>query len=196
MTTTTSRAIIALVDIMREPEHGRRRRIEACEHLLDYECPVEVIDEAKAVLLSIVEDSETFVDVKLQALKLLRRVEAKKVSPGRTAVREFDIERARDQEIDRRRWALMKAGINPPFPDDAFADLEAADFVPLGPPEPPPTVAGLIAALQKARAQREASARTATPVVTAVRNARAKRGNGVRRRQPKAQPLRDRAQGE
>src|SRR5262249_52306115 len=65
--TSTSRAIAALVEIMRDTEQAPRRRIEACEHLLDYECPLEVIDEGKAVLMSIVEDSEVLVDIKLDA---------------------------------------------------------------------------------------------------------------------------------
>jgi len=127
--TSTSRAIAALVEIMRNNEAMLpRRRIEACEHLLDYECPLEVIDQAKAVLMSIVEDSEMLVDIKLDALKLLRRVEARKVSPGR-AVRETDIEIRRALEIVRRRGALVKAGIFP-YPDGYADDLYGPDYVP------------------------------------------------------------------
>src|SRR5215469_4615776 len=100
--TSTSRAVAALVEIMRDTEQAPRRRIEACEHLLDYECPPEVIEEAKAVLMSIVEDGETLVDIKLNALKLLRRVESRRVSPGR-AVSGADIELSRAAEILRRR---------------------------------------------------------------------------------------------
>lgn len=128
--TTTSRAITALVAIMRDLDGmSPRRRIEACEHLLDYECPVEVIEEAKAVLMSIVEDSEVLVEIKLDALKLLRRVEARKVSPGR-AVRETDIEIRRALEIARRRGALLDAGIFPP-PDGYDDDLTGPDYVPM-----------------------------------------------------------------
>jgi type II secretory pathway predicted ATPase ExeA len=127
MTSNTSRAITALVEIVRGHE-APRRRIEACEHLLDYECPLEVIDLAKGVLMSIVENSETLVDSKLDALKLLRRVEARKVSPGR-AVRGADVELARALEIGRRRQALLRAGIFP-FPDDYDSDLTGPDFVP------------------------------------------------------------------
>jgi hypothetical protein len=126
--TTTSRAITALVEIMRTTE-APRRRIEACEHLLDYECPVPVIDAAKATLLAIVEDSETLVDVKLDALKLLRRVEARKVSPGR-ATHQGKIEIKRALEILRRRNALLRAGIIDRPPDYAD-DLMADDYVPL-----------------------------------------------------------------
>ena len=107
--TSTSRAIAALVEIMRDTEQAPRSRIEACEHLLDYECPLEAIEGAKAVLMSIVEDGETLVEIKLGALKLLRRVEARKVSPGR-AVRETNIEISRAVEIVRRRNTLLNAG--------------------------------------------------------------------------------------
>jgi hypothetical protein len=126
--TSTSRAIAALVEIMRDTEQAPRRRIEACEHLLDYECPPRVIEEAKAVLMSIVEDGKTLVEFKLDALKLLRRVEARKVVPGR-AVREADIEMRRALEILRRRTALYRAGVllRPPGYDD---DLTGPDYVP------------------------------------------------------------------
>src|SRR5215472_11882224 len=128
--TSTSRTIAALVEIMRDNEAMLpRRRIEACEHLLDYECPREVIEEAKAVLMSIVEDGETLVDVKLDALKLLRRAESRKVSPGRT-VRESDIELSRAMEIVRRRRTLRQAGIFPP-PDGFDDDLYSPDYAPM-----------------------------------------------------------------
>ena len=128
--TSTNRAITALVEIMRNNEAMLpRRRIQACEHLLDYEWPREVIEEAKAVLMSIVEDGETPVDFKLDALKLLRRVEARKIVPGR-AVREVDIEIGRAVEILRRRTALLRAGVlsRPPGYAD---DLYSPDYVPM-----------------------------------------------------------------
>jgi type II secretory pathway predicted ATPase ExeA len=126
--TTTSRAIAALVEIMRTTE-APRRRIEACEHLLDYECPTQVIDAAKATLLAIVEDSETLVDVKLEALKLLRRVESRRVQPGRTTST-ANIKIRRALEILRRRNALLRAGIIDRPPDYAD-DLMGDDYVPL-----------------------------------------------------------------
>jgi hypothetical protein len=125
----TSRAIAALVQIMRDHEAMLpRRRVEACEHLLDYECPLEVIEKAKAVLMSIVEDGETLVDIKLDALKLLRRVECRRVVLGR-AVREADVETSRAFEILQRRKALVKAGIFP-YPEGYADDLQGSDYVP------------------------------------------------------------------
>src|SRR5215472_15871976 len=127
--TSTSRAIAALAEIMRDTEQAPRRRIEACEHLLDYECPLEVIEEAKAALMAIVEDSEVLVDIKLDALKLLRRVEARKVSPGR-AVRETDIEIRRALEIVRRRGGAGE-GWHLPVPGRIRGrSLRGPDYVP------------------------------------------------------------------
>ena len=58
-----------------------RRRVEAAEHLLDYECPEEVRIECKEFLTSIFEDSEQHVDIRLDALKLMRKFEAAKITP-------------------------------------------------------------------------------------------------------------------
>lgn len=117
------------VHIMRDHEASRRARLTSCEHLLGYECPSEVIDEAKAVLMSIVEDSETLIDTKLDALKLLRRVEARRVSPGR-ATREGKIEIKRALELLRRRNALLRAGITS-FSKGYADDLMSDSYVPL-----------------------------------------------------------------
>jgi hypothetical protein len=105
-----TRAVAALVEIMRDEEQSPRQRIEACEHLLDYECPPAVIDEAKAALLSIVEAGETSTDTNLAALKLMRRCEAKRVSPGR-ATSQGDAKIQLAVELLRRRTALLRAGI-------------------------------------------------------------------------------------
>jgi hypothetical protein len=157
--TTSSRAVAALLQIMRDTEQGVRRRIQACEHLLDYECPPEVIDEAKAALMSIVEDGETHVDTKLDSLKLLRRVEARRVSPGR-ATREQDVEISRALEVLRRRKALIKAGVSPPFPDGYADDLAGEDYVPA--PADPEPVADLAVAPRKAQLRPRASGRRRT----------------------------------
>src|SRR5215472_15927228 len=126
-TAMTDRAIAALRAIMRGKE-AARRRIAACEHLLDYTCPLGVIEEAKQVLIAIVEHGSTHVDVRLDARKLWRRVDSRRVSPGR-ATSSSDVELSRAAEILRRRKTLLKAGVFP-FPDDAFDDLTASDYTP------------------------------------------------------------------
>ena len=127
--TTTSRAITALVSIMRDHAASHRARIAACEQLLDYEAPSDATDAAKAVLMAIVEDGETFVDTKLEALKLLRRVEARRVSPGRVS-REGKIEIRRAIELLRRRNALLRAGITS-FPQGYADDIMSDSYEPL-----------------------------------------------------------------
>jgi hypothetical protein len=158
MKMTITRAVAALVEIMRDTDQAPRRRIQSCEHLLDYECPAETYDEAKEVLMLIVEDGETPVDIKLDALKLLRRVEARKVVPGR-AVREADIETRRALEILRRRKALTKAGIFPPFPHGYADDLTGADYVPAPDDSEPEPAADIAVSLRNARLAHSASVR-------------------------------------
>lgn len=129
--TTTSRAVSALLEILRDTDQAPARRLEACEHVLDFEAEAKAIEEAKAAVLSIAEASETSVDLRLAALKLLRRVEARRVSPGR-ATSEQDVGIARAVEIVRRRKALVKAGIFP-YPAGYADDIyDAADYAAKG----------------------------------------------------------------
>ena len=109
-----------------------RRRIEAAEQLLDYEAPPEIVEEAKAFLTEIAERKETHVDLKLDALKLLRKVEARKVVPPKATVRDDPqrIERCRNLDILKRRSALVEAGVFP-FPAGYADDLTGPDYVPL-----------------------------------------------------------------
>jgi hypothetical protein len=71
--TNNTRAIAVLCEIMANSPVPRRR-IEAAEQLLDYESPPEIIEQAKAALTAIFEDSEaTPDDIRLDALKLMRK---------------------------------------------------------------------------------------------------------------------------
>jgi hypothetical protein len=117
--TNNTRAIAALHQIMLDESETMpiRRRIEAAEQLLDYEAPAEIVEEGKAFLTSVAEAEETLVDFRLDALKLLRKAEARKDVPARAAVRDDPrrIELCRAVEIARRRRALVEAGVFP-FP--------------------------------------------------------------------------------
>ena len=96
-----------------------RRRIEAAEHLLNYECAEEVRVECKEFLTSIFEDSEQHVDIRLDALKLVRKFEAPKITPKtiRTTQSEGDCREAwRRYEIAQRHWKLSLAIRNTPPP--------------------------------------------------------------------------------
>jgi hypothetical protein len=109
-----------------------RRRIEAAEHLLDYECPEEVRVECKEFLTSIFDDDEQQVDIRLDALKLARKFEAAKVTPRtiHTTQREGDRREAwRRYEISQRHWKLSLAIHDTPpkgWADDLYSDAYVA----------------------------------------------------------------------
>jgi hypothetical protein len=130
---TNTRAINALLEIMRDHDGmSPRRRVEAAEHLLDYECPEEVVVECKEFLTSIFEDGELQVDIRLDALKLARKFEAARVTPRtvRTSQREGDRREAwRRYEISQRHWKLSLAIKDTPPPgwaDDLYSDTYEA----------------------------------------------------------------------
>jgi hypothetical protein len=133
--TSTTRAIRALIEIMSDETASTRRRIEACDFLLAYEAPREVMDLAKEFLASIFEDQDQHVDDRLDALKLSRKVEAPRIRQ-RTAIpadEPADRELWRRREIAHRRVAMIDAGLWPPpkdWADDLLSDVPAS-----GPPE-------------------------------------------------------------
>ena len=131
-----TRAINALLEIMYDDSEtmSPRRRVEAAEHLLDYECPEEVRVECKEFLTSIFEDSEQHVDIRLDALKLMRKFEAAKVTPRTVRTNQRGSERDRREawrnyEIDQRHWKLSLAIMDTPPPGWAD-DLCSDDYVP------------------------------------------------------------------
>jgi hypothetical protein len=108
------------------------RRVEAAEHLLDYECPEEVRVKCKEFLTSVFEDSELHVDTRLDALKLSRKFEAAKITPRtiRTVHQEGDRREAwRQYEIAMRHWKLSLAIMDTPpkgWADDLYSDSYVA----------------------------------------------------------------------
>ena len=129
-----TRAIDALRQIMRDRDGtAPRRRVEAAEHLLDYECPKEVVVECKEFLTSIFEDGEQSVDIRLDALKLLRKAEARKVVPPKVAIRDIEpnlVQRCRMIETLERKSALIAAGVFP-LPEGWDDDLNSPDYMPM-----------------------------------------------------------------
>ena len=75
-----TRAIVALVEIMSDTDAPLRRRIEATEGLLAYEAPKEAVHQAQAFLISVFGDPEQRVEDWLDALKLMREAEARKIT--------------------------------------------------------------------------------------------------------------------
>ena len=129
---TNTRAINTLLALMRDRETSPRRKVEAAEHLLDYECSEEVVVECKEFLSSVFEDGEQQVDIRLDALKVARKFEAARVTPRtiRTARQDGDRREAwRRYEISQRHWKLSLAIHDVPpkgWADDLYSDDYAA----------------------------------------------------------------------
>lgn len=125
-----TRAITALLQIVGDPNAPLRCRIEACEGLLQYEADRKTVEAAKAFLTSVFESGETSVAIRLDALKLMRKAEAKRTSqPVGSAAADANREAWRRAEIGLRRAALHKAGRWPPNTPEWADDLRSEDYV-------------------------------------------------------------------
>lgn len=148
-----SASVLTLRKIFLNPTIPVRRRIEAAEAVLTFESPPEVADDARAFLAEIFEDSNHHVDLQLDALKVMRKAEARRVtqpilSPGEA---HRNREAWRKRAIDERRKELMAAGLWP-APDDWADDLNSPNWVPPpGNPNPPLDVENLAERLRAAR---------------------------------------------
>jgi hypothetical protein len=128
-----ARAVAALLKIMNSKNTLLRRKIEACEALLSYEAPTEVVERAKSFRTAVFEDSERIsVDDRLMALKLMRRASAPKVTQQsvRSADTDRDRELRRTFEVAARRMKLYKAGLWPAATLDWCDDLLSDSYVP------------------------------------------------------------------
>jgi hypothetical protein len=137
-----TRAIRALVQIVQDPNIFRRKRIEACEGLIGYEAPQNVVDLAKEFLASVFEDQEADVADRLDALTLTRKFEAKRIMPQTvhlTRQSEADRKEAwRKHEIDERLMKIVMATMDHP-PKGWDSDLRSPDYLPPPGSDWPPT---------------------------------------------------------
>ena len=137
-----TRAVRALVQIMRDPNIFRRKRIEACEGLLGYEAPTDVVELAKEFLASVFEDQDADVSDRLDALALTRKFEAKRIMPQTLHVtrrEETDRREAwREYEISQRQIKLVLATMDHP-PKGWDDDLRSPDYLPPPGDDWPPT---------------------------------------------------------
>ena len=126
-----TRAIAALLEIMSHVDAPSRRRIEATELLLAYEAPPEAVDQAKAFLTSVFEDAVQYVDDRLDALRLMRKAEAPKITAPTVTAENARANRElwRQLEIGMRRGAMMKAGVWGDHPKDWADDLLSDNYV-------------------------------------------------------------------
>ncbi len=111
--TTISPALAALLDIMTSQDVEEARCMEAARAIIEYEAPAAVFDLTYEYLMGVARDGE--VGLKLEALKLIRKVEAKRVVPG--TAKAVDTAQAlalgRRMALARRRMELIRAGAWP-----------------------------------------------------------------------------------
>ena len=76
-----SPALAALLQIMTSTEVAEAKCVEAAKAIIEYEAPQGVYDLTHRYLIGVAEDEEQSTDLRLEALKLLRKVEARRVTP-------------------------------------------------------------------------------------------------------------------
>jgi hypothetical protein len=124
-------AVGHLLSIVANKHSTIREKLAACETLLSYEAPEPVTERAKQFLARVMESPQKYrTNYRLEAGKLLRKAEAKKVvqrSVGAAETREWR-EIGRRITVARRRLKLMDAGLWP-APAGWDADLLPPDSV-------------------------------------------------------------------
>ncbi|TPM32948.1 hypothetical protein [Mesorhizobium sp. B2-3-5] len=79
-----SPALQRLLEIMTAHDVPVAQSLAAARAIIEYEAPPWVFDLSYRFLLGVAEDPKSDVGLQLKALELLRKVEAKRVSPGTT----------------------------------------------------------------------------------------------------------------
>ena len=189
MTSIATPAITKLLEIMGDEEVTTRLRIEACEGLLAYEAPPEVVVQARDYLVAVFGDQEEVLHDRMDALKLARKFESPKVALPTVQNKRQETDRReawRRYELAARELKIIVATKDTP-PEGWADDLYSDDYVPPaeGWPGPAPQIPlkDLVVA-RKARADRMERELLASPEASpqtkeAVRSALARRnGNG------------------
>ena len=135
-----TRAIDALLSIMQNPDTWLGRRIEAADGLLSFEAPAEYVEAAKAFLTEVFVDPEQDDEFRMKALKLVRKVEARKVVAPTTPQRS-DREGSFQQRRAQRRLALVQAGL---WPAPAGWDADLTEVPQVGALDEQEGMAGLV----------------------------------------------------
>ncbi|MER8524811.1 hypothetical protein [Mesorhizobium sp. M1272] len=79
-----SPALQKLLAIMTSPEVPVAQSVAAARAIIEYEAVPWVFDLTYQFLMGVAEDSNSDVGLQLKALELIRKVEARRVSPGTT----------------------------------------------------------------------------------------------------------------
>lgn len=119
-----SPALAALLQIMTSTEVAEAKCIEAAKAIIEYEAPQGVYDLTHRYLIGVAEDDEQSTDLRLEALKLLRKVEARRVTPPPAASRVAHTETAERLGRAKQRLALVAEG---KWPTSEAGWAESAD---------------------------------------------------------------------
>jgi hypothetical protein len=133
---------------MQNPRISVGRRIEACEGLLEYETPQQIVEVAKEFLVAVFESEEVHVRDRLAATKLMRKFESPKVRQP-VVVRQYPADYTETQRkiaIWDRQSELRRAGLqSSEFPPDWCSDIQSPDWIPPPPdPDAPKTIADIV----------------------------------------------------
>ncbi|WP_206051218.1 hypothetical protein [Neorhizobium sp. T7_12] len=117
--TIISPALGALLDIMTSHEVEEARCLDAARAIIEYEAPAEVFALTHAYLMGVARDADQPVALKLKALELIRKVEAKRVVPGtsRAVDTAKSLALGRRMAIAKRRVELLRSDRWPPQED-------------------------------------------------------------------------------
>jgi hypothetical protein len=140
-----TRTIEILLEIMSDTEMSTRRRIEAAEGLLGFEAPADAVSRARDYLMSVFENRDEDIEHRMDALRMSRKFEAKKIAPQTVHVtrrEEKDRKEAwREYEIFQRQAKLILATLDHP-PPGWDEDLRSPDYLPPPGDEWPPSDRG------------------------------------------------------
>jgi hypothetical protein len=141
----TTRTIDTLLEIMDDTEMSTHRRVEAAEALLGFEAPTDVVSRARDYLVSVFEDREEEIGNRMDALKLSRKFEAKRIAPQTVHVtRREEVDRKeawREYEINQLQMKIVLATMDHP-PKGWDSALRSPDYLPPPGDAWPPTGRG------------------------------------------------------
>jgi hypothetical protein len=140
-----TRTVEFLLEIMADTDMSTHRRIEAAEAILGFEAPTDAVSRAREYLMSIFENREEAIGDRMEALKLSRKFEAKRIAPQTvhlTRREESDRKEAwREYEISQLQIKIVLATMDhPPLGWDE--DLRSPDYLPPPGDEWPPSDRG------------------------------------------------------
>lgn len=112
-----SPALAVLLEIMTSTSVEEVRCVEAAKAIVEYEAPPSVYEMASKYLLWVAQDDKQDTRLRLEALTIMRKIEARRIVPGTTQGQEAEVATALSAKIAaaRERVALRAKGEAPPL---------------------------------------------------------------------------------